>query len=503
MRGVAASARPEAADQDVWLAYGLVLLAGVLSLFLLALGEPRLRHWFVLPVGLCLAVIGWDTANVLSGRVSPFSPLGLFGLFGVQFFFLAPLLHVYLDYWMNYTIGPSDWRPWLGGMAFLNLAGLLAIHCGRRLLPAERSRAATPPWTLQPTIFFPLGAAILAVSLLLQSWIYASFGGLAGYVDAFELGQITGQSPFEGWGRLMMVAELFPIVGLMMVAGYLKLSGRQPSLLAIAGLLVGFFCVCLYFGGLRGSRSNTVFTVFWAVMVVHVWLRPIPRRLLALGLAALAAFMYVYGLYKGAGGDGLVEVLEGRMTLAELEERTEKPIEKVLLVDFGRGDVQAQILQRIMTGAFEPVMGRTYLAGLAMLVPRTLWPERPPSKVREGSEIRFGAGAFEGGQMSWFVHGLAGEAMINFGPLGVLPAFLIYGILLAALHRFVTGLGRGDARVLLAPFAVILAVVLLASDLDNVLWFTCKTAGIPALFVYLSTRRPAGLQRLRRLSSTA
>jgi hypothetical protein len=103
--------------------------------------------------------------------------------------------------------------------------------------------------------------------------------------------------------------------------------------------------------------------------------------------------------------------------------------------------------------------------------------------------------------VSWFVHGLAGEAMINFGPLGVLPAFLLYGILLAGLHRFVTGLDPGDARVLLAPVAVILAIVLLTSDLDNVLWFTCKAAAIPALFVYLSTRQPASRRRSARLAS--
>jgi hypothetical protein len=500
--GVVASARQGATDRDFWLAYSLVLLTGGLSLFLLALAEPSLRHWFLIPVGLCLAVVGWDTAGVVSGRVPAFSPLGLFGLLGVQFFFAAPVLHVYLDYWMNYTVGPSDWRPWLGGMAALNLLGLLAAHCGRRVPGPRRGRAGAPPWTLQPAVFFPLGGAILVVSLILQLWTYARFGGVTGYVEAYMLGQITGDSPFEGWGRVMMVAELFPIVALMLVAGHLKLSGRRPSLLAIALLLVVFFFFCLYFGGLRGSRSNTVWMVFWAVMLVHVWLRPIPKRLLALAVAALAAFMYFYGLYKGmGGGEGLVEVLEGRTTLAELEERTEKPIEKVLLVDFGRGDIQALILQRIATGAFEPVWGRTYLAGLAMLVPRALWPERPPSKVREGSEIRFGAGAFEGRRVSWFVHGLAGEAMINFGPLGVLPAFLLYGILLAGLHRFVTGLDPGDARVLLAPVAVILAIVLLTSDLDNVLWFTCKAAAIPALFVYLSTRQPASRRRSARLAS--
>jgi hypothetical protein len=498
---MASSARRAPSDQDLWLAYGLLLLAGLTLLFLLALGEPRVRHWFLIPVSLCLPVVGWDTANVLSGRVPVFSPLGLFGLLAPQFFFVAPLLHVYLDYWMHHSVGPPDWRPWLGGMAFLNLLGLLAAHGGRRLFTGPTNGATALPWTLHPVIFFPLGGAVLVLSLIAQTWIYASFGGLAGYVEAFQLGQITGRSPFEGWGRLMMVAEVFPFVAFMMVVGHLRLAGGRPSLLAIASLLVAFFCLCLFFGGLRGSRSNTVWMVFWAVMVVHHWLRPIPKRVLALGIAALIGFMYVYGLYKGSGGGaGLVEVLEGRMTLTELEDRTEKPIEKVLLVDFGRGDVQAQILQRIMTGAFEPVWGRTYLAGLAMLVPHRLWPDRPPGKVRESSEIRFGEGAFEAGWVSRFVNGLAGEAMINFGPLGVPPAFLIYGILLAGLHRFVVGLDPGDARVLLAPFAVLLAIVLLASDLDNALWFMCKVAALPTLLVYLGTRHPASFRAVARLA---
>ena len=126
--------------------------------------------------------------------------------------------------------------------------------------------------------------------------------------------------------------------------------------------------------------------------------------------------------------------------------------------------------------------------------------QQAAGKMRESSEIRFGEGAFEAGLVSRFVNGLAGEAMINFGPLGVPPAFLIYGILLAGLHRFVMGLDPGDARVLLAPFAVLLAIVLLASDLDNALWFTCKVAALPALFVYLGTRHPASFRDMARLA---
>jgi hypothetical protein len=125
-----------------WTCYVGLLLSGLSILFALSLGEPRLLHWCVIPAFLCLLIVCLDTAHLICGNVSFFSPVALFGLFGFHFFFLAPLLNVYLDYWMNYTVMPEDWRPWLGGMACLNLVGLLAFRIGRRLVAGNSFIAA-------------------------------------------------------------------------------------------------------------------------------------------------------------------------------------------------------------------------------------------------------------------------------------------------------------------------------------------------------------------------
>jgi hypothetical protein len=287
----------------------------------------------------------------------------------------------------------------------------------------------------------------------------------------------------------MMVAEAFPVVGFMLFAVTMKARGRRLSLAAAFAALALLLLVCLVFGGLRGSRSTTVWVIFWAAMITHVWLRPLSRRWLVLGALCLIAFMYVYGLYKGVGGaQGMSDLWQGRVTLGELEERTRKPLSKVLLTDFGRGDVQALILQRIASGAFEPAGGRTYLGALAMIVPRSFWPERPDNKLLEGSELRFGEGAYSAGTVWHFVHGLAGEAMINFGPLGVVPAFLVWGYAFARIDRFLGGLDPEDPRTLLAPFLVILAVVMLLADLDNLPWLLLKLVALPALLVLLTLR---------------
>jgi hypothetical protein len=229
--------------------------------------------------------------------------------------------------------------------------------------------------------------------------------------------------------------------------------------------------------------------IFWAVAVTHCWLRPVGWKMAVAGAAGLLMFMYGYGLYKGVrGAEGLGDLLEGRLTLSELEQRSEKPLAKVLLQDLGRGDVQALILQRVATGAFEPAGGRTYLAALAKIVPRALWPDRPPNKLLEGSELRFGPGAYNAGYVSHYVHGLAGEALINFGPLGVIPAFLAYGLIFGRIGRFVDQLHADDARMLLAPFLVVLSIIILVADLDNLLWFLIKLVGLPATLVYLASR---------------
>src|SRR5262250_3246815 len=130
--------------------------------FLLA-SDP-VAHWFVIPVWLGGVLIGRDAVDWLRGRVKLLDPAGVIGLIGLHFFFLAPLLQVAWGASMLYVDPPPDWRPWLGGMA---------------------------------------------VSAVLQAWVYASYGGISGYIDAFteSFGVPEAQSAFVNMGWVFALSE--------------------------------------------------------------------------------------------------------------------------------------------------------------------------------------------------------------------------------------------------------------------------------------------------------
>jgi len=43
---------------------------------------------------------------------------------------------------------------------------------------------------------------------------------------------------------------------------------------------------------------------------------------------------------------------------------------------------------------FDLAYGRSYLGDVSILIPKRIWPERPPTKVKEGTEIIRGKNIF-------------------------------------------------------------------------------------------------------------
>jgi hypothetical protein len=470
----------------------LIAIVGCLAVAAwLALTHEALVHWFVLPVIVCGVLVGQDAVEYLRGRLSMFDPVGVLALFGVHFFFLAPMLHVAWDsYLESYIEQRLDWREWLGYMALLNAVSLCFYRLGCRR--ASAWGGDTPPrhrWQCDRRALLWACAAGLLISGSIQMAYYASQGGILGYIDTVtaDVGVSEKDSAQAGMGIVFMVSESFPILAIIFYVvaterkKYLRITG------VILAVFVAFFLLKMLFGGLRGSRASIVWALFWAAGIMHVWVRPLSRKFVAFGLCFLVTFMYLYGFYKGLGKNFVSAMEEGRLT-----EKSSRGMQSMLLGDLGRSDVQAFLLHRIMRADsdYRLAWGRTYVGTFALLIPRSVWPERPPIKTKEGTDAFYGAGTHARGQ--WYsskVYGIAGETMLNFGPWVVPLAYLLFGVVVGRLQRLLRVLKPGDSRLLIFPFLVMWCFSIIQSDSDNLLFNFIKDGMMPLLVVFLGSRR--------------
>jgi hypothetical protein len=466
--------------------------------------SEQIAHWFVIPVLLCGVLTGWDAVNGLRGRMDLFDPATLIGLFGFHFFFLAPLLHVACDLWtVRYIEPPADWRDWLGGMAFVNAGGLLLYRVARQRAAAwGQNTSSTTIWRQERRRLLGGVGVGLLLSVALQAWVYARTGGISGFVDAFTA-SITAppsQAGFTGMGGIFMLSETFPILVMICYATYVERTGIARSQPVILLVLFGFFVLKMLFGGLHGSRSNTIWALLWAAGIIHFWVRPLSRTFVFAGVCFLVTFMYFYGFYKNHGSDALSAFKESSSSA-----ESDANWKEIVLGDLGRADVQAFILYRLSMRDrdYQYAWGRTYLASLSLFIPRAIWPDRPPLKVKEGTEALYGAGTYvEDEWWSSLVYGLGGETMLNFGPIAVPFAYLVFGLLVGRLQRFLWKLHHGDTRLLLYPFLLIICFMALQHDSDNLLFMFVKEGFVPGLIVLFGSRVLACSNEAHRRSPT-
>jgi hypothetical protein len=453
-----------------------------------AFASPSFQHPFLIPVILCGGWIGVEAVHWFTGKRDVFDPLAVVAVMGLHLFFVAPLLHVGIDYWLPYVTPPTDWRTWLEYGAWLNLAGLILFGVTLQLLTASvPSQPCRTTWRIVPGRLFLVSGVALVVAALLQASVYARFGGIGGYIQAFS----DASDEFTGMGFVFMFSESAPMVALIAAIYYVSRQPKLKTLTTAVVLLSAFVVLKFAFGGLRGSRGHLVYGLFWAAGILHLVLRPLPKRLFAVGFALLIPFMYAYGFYKSFGKEAM-QALESASARADLLEKAPRNWDAVLLGDLGRCDVQAFILYRLSpsatTSRFDLVYGSTYVGSVAQLIPRSVFTDRPPTKVKPGTDLLFGPGVYENDLVSTFAFGLTGEAMLNFGPVGGLLSFVPLAVLTFFARRWYFALPVGDSRRFLVPFLISLAFMAFLWDTDVLLFYVIKEGFIPGLIIWVSSR---------------
>jgi hypothetical protein len=447
-----------------------------------ALSSSQFQHWFLIPVSVCGVLIGIDAVEWLRGRLDLYDPIGIVGLLGVHYFFVAPLLHVAWDTWMDLS-PPPDWRDWLGYMGILNAIGLVLYRLARRIFKTK-PKTAGMLWRIDKGRFRKVLPVFIIVSAIAQTLVYARFGGISGYMDS----RISDPESFVGLGWIFMISESAPILIAFFIV--VNMQQRKINWSRASLALVALFAVQMYFGGLRGSRSETVQLLFWVLGCIHFLIRPVPRRLVYPGFAFLMAFLYFYAFYKAMGKDATEAITaspEDRMYLAQQKHKTFRGL---VLFDMARADLQAYILYRLMNDGkdFDYAKGRTYLGSIAIWIPRVILPERPYTKLKEGTEIQYGSG-YDPENNSSHVYGMAAEAMLNFGPIAAPLTYAAFGLFIGWFKRQIDGLAPQDARFLLVPLGVYMCLGVLLGDSDNNAFGLAKNGLMPFLVVLMCSVR--------------
>jgi len=404
------------------------------------------------------------------------------------------MLQVYWDYRIiALPIQPGDFRPWLGRVACINLVGIaIFIYIFSRVVNSSAgAKKFERIWVIDRSRLVVFGLLVILASIATQVYVYSDFGGISGYVDRY----LYDREAWNNKGALLIIAEAAPLMTVLILGGLQLTRFRQGPvkrtswpLLIVCGFV--FLMLQIVFGGLRGSRSNIVVNCFFAAGIVHQVFRPLSKRVVIfLGIAALA-FSYYYVFFKDFGYAGLSAAvsLEGRESLLSQSGRS---IENVLIADFSRSDVQAFIVQELDSGRdVDLAKGRTYVGTLSLLVPRIIWSERPPTKLKWTTELENGPGTFGTGvSPSSRMYGQLGEAMLNFGYLGVPISFALMGFVLGKLSILSHQLWPTDARSLLLPGMVIASVCMVIQDSENVLYFIVQYLAIPWTVIWISTSR--------------
>ncbi|RVU00716.1 hypothetical protein EOD41_12030 [Mucilaginibacter limnophilus] len=387
--------------------------------------------------------------------------------------YFAPLLHFALNFWLIFNASlmlPQHWEPYVFIIGILNAVGLVIFILAYRYFYST-SKPGKKVYLLLSSTKLNYVYLLCLISFLFQMFIYSRLGGISGFISTYEArGEDQG---FAGFGILFIISEFFPIALIFLFYVNAMRNAALQKGSAIAIFLVILFAACIFFGGLRGSRSNTVLTILHACMIMHYFIRKFKVREMVIGTMLLVGFMYVYKFYKQGGSEAVSAYTQG--TLDESEEKYNFDIFEMLLTDFARGDIQPYLVYRYENSNYQPKMGATYPGGFVHFFPSFIIDkESVTTKKTAATELMYNYNGEVMGFYTTRIFGLLGEYILNFGYYTAFLVFLPLAFFMAKLDKWVYSLTPGDVRNFIVPLWILFVIFLFNADLDNAIFFFMK-----------------------------
>jgi hypothetical protein len=225
-------------------------------------------------------------------------------------------------------------------------------------------------------------------------------------------------------GHFLVINNFLPYVMLLWYA-------YQPKALRSPIFLMGFVAAVVLQFVVTGSRAS-LFSP--AALLLAVWMfhnRRVPAtRALLLGLVAVL-MLGVLGEVRNSGRDGSID-------FSALTEFGVTAAWEMSQEELGARRLGTALAVAAMVPEQEDyLLGTTYVAALAFWLPRSIWRDKPRGVGAHAAALLFGGREtmddYSGG--GYPVNGAA-EAYWNFGYLGVLAVFGLFGALLSAVFRW-------------------------------------------------------------------
>lgn len=392
--------------------------------------------------------------------------------------FIAPIINISSNIWTSYLYPePVDWLPYATIVSFVYLIGLIIYE--RVLSKPLNIKEFKTIWIPRKNAFKIL-IALMTVSLAAQVYVYASFGGILGYMMAYTDSESSINSAFSGMGAFFILSELFPY--LFLIAIVLKLNNKNLSMFKQLLLIFILFCVVMFFGGLRGSRSNTVLFMTMSLIALHRFVFKLSKVHLVLLVIGFFSFMYIGRIYKNSG---MNMIKNGQIESLEKKKNTNF-VEEVIIGDLSRYSINAYELYRLEGNTnYKYRYGQTYLWGTLTFIPfgnRLIKAMNIDSRSDATNHLFLT-------EKNSRILGVYGEWLINFGKYTFFIPYLLLAFVLLGIKKYTLKIPKEDIRQILIPVIFVFIPQLLISDSSNIMFFFIKRIFLVWLALYLISNK--------------
>lgn len=391
--------------------------------------------------------------------------------------YVAPVIHFVRGEWMEYIIFyPDHWNDYACLTSLFYLTGIVIWLVIFR--ENEPGRRYTTKWGCR-TDAHKILLGLMAVSFLLQLYVYARLGGIGGYIQAYT-DSTREESAFSGTGLFSIFSEMFPYLFVMYFV--ITQKGEKVQGRKILVFFVLLLLALLFFGGLKGSRNNVIYTLVMGILAVHIFVYKFKCMHLLYFIIFFFSFMYAGRLYKDQKGnlfDNIKEAVESR------DKKNISQAEMIVLGDLSRFGVNTYELYLLeMSKEYEYKYGETYLWGVLTFVPfgsMFIREYNIDSRSEAATELFYKNRTKTENSK---IFGLLGEWMLNFGIWTFFVPYLFMGVILRGLRHASVSISVEDMRMLIVPAVLTLVPDLILSDMSNIMSFFVKRIVVFLLVIY-------------------